>query len=109
MKSSPRHLWFAVTDKEYQRLRAAQHREMSSDSRVLESGEHNSNKVVAEIEKGLATVVISKYRLSEAHKEKGDGVVSATLAVTVNTPSTFPLVGAVSGACPTAGAASSHP
>lgn len=109
MKFSPRHLWFAVADKEYQRLRASQRRELSSDSKVVESGEHDSGKVVAEIQKGLATVVISEYRLSEVKKEKGRDVVSATLTVTVNTPSSFPLVGAVPHTCPTERPGSPHP
>ena len=109
MKSSPRHLWFAVTNGEYSRLRTAQFREMSSDSRVVLSGENDSGKVMAEIHKGLATVVISGYRLSDTQRGKRRNVLSAMLKVVVNTPSDFPLIEAVPCACPTEQPASPHP
>jgi len=98
MKDSPRHLWFALTEKDFERLTAAR------------SGEHDPDKVIVEIPKGLATVVISDYRLSEPHEKGkwhapgntlvGRDVVSVSVEVTVNTPLTFPLSEAVASACP---------
>ncbi len=98
MKDSPRHLWFALTEKGFERLTAARR------------GAHDPDKVIVEIPKGLAMVVISDYRLSERHEKGkwhapgntlvGRDVVSVSLEVTVNTPLTLPLSEAVASACP---------
>ena len=101
MKASPRRLWFAITEKDHRRLSAALQRLMSSNTRVIFSGESDPGKVIDEIPKGLATVVISDYHLSEPQKDGWQGVASAKLTITVNTPSTFPLIDGVPCACPT--------
>lgn len=101
MKRSPRELWFAVSRSDLKRLRAAQFRQVSSDIRVIESGESDPDKVIAEIPKGLATVRIYDYNLSEPQKERGRQVTSLAFVVTVTTPSSFQLLGGVPSECRT--------
>jgi hypothetical protein len=111
MKESPRHLWFALTEKDFELLTAArQYVSGKSTHSDVQSGEHDPDKVIAEIPKGLVTVVITDYQLSEprekgkwhdaARPNVGRDVASVSFEVTVNTPPLFPLTGAVACACP---------
>lgn len=99
MKSSPRELWFAVSKSDLQRLRTAQFRQTSSNSRVAFSGESDPGKVIAEIPKGLASVSILDYRLTESETGKRREIVSVAFKVTVQVPAGFPLLNGVPATC----------
>jgi hypothetical protein len=99
MKLSPRELRFAVSKSNLERLRAAQFRQISSDFRLIESGESDPNKVIAEIPKGLASVRISDYRLSEPQKDGIQQIISVSIAVTITTPSSLQLLGGGPSEC----------
>jgi hypothetical protein len=100
MKLSPRLLWFAISKSDLERLRAAQYRQISSNSRVIFSGESDPNKVIASIPKGLVSVSIIEYRLTEPEMGKKREVVSVAFSVTVTVPTGFPLLDGVSATCP---------
>jgi hypothetical protein len=100
MKSSPRELWFAVSRSDVTRLRAAQYRQTSSDSRVAFANESDPGKVIAEVPKGLASVSIVDYRLTEADTGKRREIVSVAFNVTVIVPQGVPLLNGVPAACP---------
>jgi len=99
MKLSPRQLWFAVSYRDLRRLREAQFRQTSSDSRIAFSGESDPDKVIEAIPKGLASVRISDYRLSEPKKDGRRAILAITFAVTITVPADFPLLGGVPNEC----------
>lgn len=98
MKASPRQLWFALSKSDLKRLREAQYRQTSNDSRVAFTGEIDPGKLIAEIPKGLVSVSIVEYRLSEADKNRG--LASVALRVTIVVPGSFPLLNSVPASCP---------
>jgi len=100
MKSSPRQLWFATTKIDFDRLREAQYRQASSDSRVSFSGGSDPGNVISIIPKGLASVSIVDYRLSEPEAGNRREVVSVAFKVTIIVPASFPLSNGVPAACP---------
>jgi len=100
MKSSPRELWFAVSRNDVTRLRAAQYRQTSSDSRVAFTGENDPGKVIASIPKGLASASIIDYRLTEPESGKKRELASVSFRVTVAVPVSFPLLNGLPASCP---------
>jgi hypothetical protein len=95
MRSSPRRLWFALSEADYRRLIAARRQELSSDSRVVFSKE-SFEDAKKSISKGLAEVSILDYSLSDTE----ENIVSATLRVKVVTPTSFPLTNSAHCECP---------
>ena len=100
MKLSPRQLWFAVSKSDLRQLREAQFKQTSNDSRVAFTGENDPGKVIASIPKGLASVSIIDYRLTEPETGKKRQVASVSFKVTLAVPASFPLLNGVSAACP---------